>query len=557
MKLRPRALVLALVLFTQGCSRGREATASDHLSWFEDEAQERGLSFQLHSGHQERFHFPEIMCGGGALFDMDSDGDLDAYLVQADDLTRAQDQRRGNQLFENSGQGEFRDISPGSGAQDKGYGMGVAVGDCDQDGDPDLYVTNVGENTLLANQGQGQFLDRSDHSRTKDASWSVSTAFFDFDLDGDLDLFVTNYIYWTLADDMVCQGPLHGFDYCSPKTYNAPAPDTLYRNEGDGVFEDVSRQVGLRTAFGNGLGVVVADFDLDGWPDVFVANDGTMNQLWMNQKGAAFEDEAMARGVAVDDDGRAKAGMGVCVCDLDDDGDEELLVVNLEGESDSYYRNDGDHFSDRTPVVKLARPSRGFTRFGVGLHDFDHDGYMDLYQANGRVVHPPKIVEADPFAEVNLLLRGGPGPRFEAVRPRDGTALPRAATSRAAVFGDVDGDGAIDILVVNRDSPSELLINTVPRRGNSIRLRLQEEVGRASLGAILRGRAGERAIMRTLRSAYSYCAASEAVIHLGLGERTTLDEVEIEWPGGDLETFGSLKAGTTHVLVRGSGQRQE
>jgi hypothetical protein len=525
-------------------------------AWFSEEAGVRGLVFTWQSGHAERHYLPEIMGGGAALLDLEEDGDLDVYLVQAGSIVAAPEQRPGNQLFTNDGAGRFTDASARSGADERGYSMGVAAGDADDDGRTDLYVTNVGPNVLLANAGGGVFRDATEAAGVGDTSWSTSAAFADYDGDGDLDLYVANYIRWSVADEKTCYTKPHPEDYCSPNSYNAPALDTLYRNEGAGAFRDVSFEAGLRAITGNGLGVVCTDFDGDGWTDFFVANDGMPNQLWRNRGDGTFVDLAVAKGCAVDQDGRKKAGMGVDAADVDFDGDEDLLVVNLSGETDSFYRNDATHFADRTPLVGLAGASRPFTRFGVGFADLDDDGFLDLYQANGRVTRRPEETGARPFDEPNLLFRGSAG-KFEEVQPRGGTPLLLSATSRAAAFGDLDGDGGIDVVVVNRDSPAYLLMNRVPGRGHWIAFRAREPSGRDALGAILETEAGGRVIRRTVRSAYSYCAASDPRVHLGLGSADVLaGDVRVTWADRSQELFrGPFEAGRVHELRRGAGVR--
>jgi hypothetical protein len=520
--------------------------------WLEECAGERGIDFVHRSGHEERFLFPEIMGGGAALCDLDGDGDLDAYLVQSGSLVDpAAD--GANRLYANRGDGRFDDVTTASGAGERGYGMGVAAGDVDGDGDTDLYVTNLGANALLANQGGLRFADATRESGTGDDAWGTSAAFADLDADGDLDLFVANYVFWSPADELVCETSVVGPDYCSPKSYGAPAPDTLYRNEGDGRFADVSAAAGLRGAFGNGLGVLCADFDVDGRTDVFVANDGTVDQLWRNEGGWRFRDVALRAGCAVDQNGAPKAGMGVAAADLDDDGDEDLLVVNLADETDSLYRNDGGVFADRTAASGLALASRAYTRFGVGLVDLDQDGRLDLFEANGRVTRPTSPPASDPYAEPNLLFRGLSDGRFEEVLPRGGTRAPLVATSRGAAFGDVDGDGALDVLVVNRDAPAHLLRNVHPARGAWTALRVLDERGADALGAVVTARVGERSLTRVVRSAASYCSASDARVHLGLGGAEQLAGVTVRWPDGARERFGDLSAGTVHVLRRGAG----
>jgi hypothetical protein len=522
-------------------------------AWFVDEAAERGLVFTWRSGHAGKHYFPEIMGGGAALLDVEGDGDLDAYLVQAGSILARPEERPANQLFENRG-GRFADVSAASGTDDRGYGMGVATGDADGDGRTDLYVTNVGPNVLYANRGDGSFADRTTTSGTGDPSWSTSAAFFDPDRDGDLDLYVVNYVAWSVEGERVCYTQPHPEDYCSPNSYGAPAPDTLYCNEGDGTFRDVSFQAGVRAALGNGLGVVCGDFDGDGWSDVFVANDGSLNLLWQNRGDGTFADRAMPAGVAVDQEGRKKAGMGTHAVDVDHDGDEDLLVVNLAGEGDSFYRNDGTHFSDRTPLVGLAGVSRSFTRFGVGFADFDQDGWLDLYQSNGRVTRRPEATSAAAFDEANLVFRGRADGRFEEVLPRGGTAELLVDTSRAAAFGDVDGDGALDVLVVNRDAPAYLLMNRVSARGGWVAFAVREANGRDALGAVLAGELGARPLVRSVRSAYSYCAASDARVHVGLGAASELGPVTVTFGDGTRERFaGPFAAGSVHELRRGTG----
>jgi hypothetical protein len=551
-----RALAGGLLAATAAACGGAAPESAPGAAWFVEEAHERGLDFTWQSGHAERHYFPEIMGGGAALLDVEEDGDLDVYLVQAGSIVAPPQERPGNQLFANDGAGRFTDRSAGSGADEHGYGMGVAAGDADEDGRTDLYVTNMGPNVLLASAGDGTFRDVTAAAGVGDPAWSTSAAFVDHDGDGDLDLFVANYIRWSVADEKVCYTKPHPEDYCSPNSYAAPAPDTLYRNEGAGRFTDVSFAAGLRAANGNGLGVVCADFDGDGWTDLFVANDGMLNQLWKNRGDGTFVDAAVATGCAVDQDGRKKAGMGADAADVDFDGDEDLLVVNLSGESDSFYRNDGEHFSDRTPLVGLAGASRPFTRFGVGFADFDDDGLLDLYQANGRVTRRPEDSGPRPFDEPSLLYRATSTGKFEEVLPRGGTRELLSATSRAAAFGDLDGDGGVDVVVVNRDAPAYLLLNRAPERGRWLAFRVREASGRDALGAILSTTVGARTVRRTVRSAHSYCAASDPRVHVGLGSATEVADVRVKWADRSEELFrGPFAAGKVHQLRRGAGVR--
>jgi len=539
-----------------GASSGDGVDESGVPPWFLEEAEARGLDFRHDSGHEERFLYPEIIGGGGALLDVEGDGDLDVYLVQSGSITRPASSR-GNQLFANDGQGSFEDVTKESGSGDRGYGMGAAVGDVDGDGDVDLYVTNLEENVLLRNEGAGRFADTTAASGTGEKLWSSSAAFFDPDRDGDLDLFCVNYLFWSVGSERVCYVQPLGETYCGPRAYESPSPDTLYANRGDGIFENVSAKAGLLKGFGNGLGVACADFDVDGHPDVFVANDGNLDQLWIQTGPLVFEDQAVAFGCGADMDGRIKAGMGVGVADLDDDGDEDLIVVNLDGEPDSLFLNRRTHFIDRTAAAGVKGVTQSYTRFGVGFPDLDNDGHCDLYLANGRVALRAEAHTNDPLAEPNLLLRGtglaGGTPVFEEVLPRGGTLPTLITTSRAACFGDLDGDGGVDVVVVNKDAPVHLLMNRAPGRANFLRLRAIDGSGADVLGATLVIELEERTLTRIVRSGYGYLAASEPVVHVGLGDLEAALSVTVRWPDGREEAFGSLAANRTWELRRGRG----
>ncbi len=521
--------------------------------WFEEIGAANGLAFEHVSGHDGRFVFPEILAGGAALFDMDGDSDLDAYLVQSGDARNPGGGEGANRLFRNDGDARFTDVTEGSGTADQGYGMGVIVGDYDNDGDQDLYVTNLGPNALLRNDGDGTFTDVTESAGVGHEGWGTSGAFLDYDNDGDLDLFVTNYIEWSMGIEQVCFG-LHGLpDYCDPTNYNTPAKDLFYRNDGNGRFADLTEEAGFHAAFGNGLGVVTADFDRNGFQDIYVANDTMVNQLWLNQDGKQFVDEALLRGCAMDENGKAKAGMGIAIADIDDDADEDIIVVNLLGQTDSLFRNDGGLFRDATGAAGLGQASRWYTRFGVGLIDFDNDGYLDLYEANGRVTANNEAETDDVYAEPNALFRGLPGGKFEFVELLGGTVETLIETSRAAAFGDVDGDGGVDVLVANKDGPAHLLRNIAPDRGNWAALRVLDRHGRDAFGAVVRLTVGQRVITRDVRAAYSYLASNDPPIHVGLGDATQIDAVEVRWIDGTTERFGTIASGRTTTLRRGQG----
>jgi hypothetical protein len=393
-----------------------------------------------------------------------------------------------------------------------------------------------------------------------DPGWGCSTAFLDYDHDGDLDLFVCNYVNWSKDTEPVCFNDFGAPDYCLPRNFNAPALDTLYRNDGDAGFTDVTEAAGLDAYFGTGLGVVCyfgtglgvvcGDFNGDGTTDIFVANDGMRDQLWSNQGDGRFLDIGLTAGCAVDQEGKLKAGMGVTAADVDDDGDLDLLVCNIRHESDSFFINEGEFFRDATATGGLASLSRPFTRFGMSWTDFDNDGRLDLYQANGRVMRQAVMHSKDPYAEPNLLLIGRDALRFEPFEPRGGTVEPLIATSRAAAFGDIDNDGGIDVLVVNRDAEAHLLRNVMAARGQWLILRVVEEHGRDAYGATVRLTVGDRVITRDVRAAYSYLASNDPRVHVGLGDADRVESVTVQWTDGTTDSFGSFAADQIVTLRR-------
>ena len=560
-RLAPLSLAAPLAA---GCGEG-----ATNGAWFAEEAGARGIAFSHESGFAGRPLLPEITGGGGALADVDGDGDLDAYLVQSGSLYPEASTGAGpaNRLFLNDGTGRFAEAPNANGADDRGYGMGVAAGDYDNDGDLDLYVTNVGPNALLRNDGNGAFADVAEAAGVADAGWGTSAAFLDLDADGDLDLFVTNYINWSMDTEINCYlGSV--LTYCPPSNYRSPAQDRLYRNNGDGTFADASRASGISGVFGNGFGVLGGDFDADGRTDLFVANDMMADQLWLNRSGRsgalAFEEVGTLWGSAMDEHGIAKAGMGVAAADIDDDGDTDVVVTNLEGQTDSFFRNEGGYFRDSTGELGLGLTGR-HTRWGVVLADFDNDGVLDLYEANGMVgtEAPSAGAEGLVFDEPNVLFRGTRGERgagaerFEEVRPKGGVAPGLVHTSRGVAVGDVDDDGGLDLLVVNRDGPAYLLMNHAAAGGNWIRFEAWlDRPRRMAYGATVALTVGGARRQADVRPEGSYLSASDPRVHFGLGDATEVADVAVRWPGATAwETFGGFKAGQTVALRRGTGRR--
>ncbi|MCP3961406.1 MAG: CRTAC1 family protein [bacterium] len=517
---------------------------------FEDVAAALGIEFVHVRASEQRLWFPEIMSGGAAWLDYDGDGDLDLYLVQGGQLEKASAAAPANRLYRNDG-GRFVDVTGRAGVGDTGYGMGAAVGDANGDGDADLYVTNVGANVLYLNNRDGTFSRAV--AGVEDAGWGTSAAFVDIDLDGDLDLFVVSYVAWSPANEVECySGGLR--DYCHPNRYNAPQQDRLFLNLGsnpDGTvtFEDASVQAGISRAFGNGLGVAPLDFDQDGLPDLYVANDGMPNQLWINQGDGQFVDRAVELGCAVNMAGTAEAGMGVAVADVDGDGRGDLLLTHLRQETNTLYLNRQGFCEDATARLGLAAASINRTGFGTGLADFDHDGHLDLFVTNGRVgAAEVPLVAGDPYAEPDQLFRGEAGGRFRELPP---TAVGSPiATGRAAAFADFDFDGDVDVAVVNNGGGAHLLRNRTPPNMAWARFRLLNRAGANALGGRVAVEAAGRSQWRRVESAYSYCSANEAAADFGLGKATALDSVRVRWPGGREARFADLPTGKTFIVYR-------
>jgi hypothetical protein len=567
-------LVLGLAVASAGCSR-EEGPAEPPPSvarpvdppptppapvrdpvWFEERALERGIDFVHAAFEQQTFYIPEIMSGGVGLLDADGDGRMDVFFVQAGDLRERSGRSGGHRLYRNLGGARFEDATAGwlpPRAGGSAYGMGCACADVDNDGDVDVLVTNVGSCTLYQNQGDGRFVDATAASGLVAPDWNVSAAFVDFDADGWLDLCVVTYVRWSPGREQLCLSTVTGQrDYCSP--LNFPEPDTanLYRNVGGGRFEDVTRKAGLEAGSGNGLGLVCGDFDADGRVDIYVANDLKENELWLNQGDGRFVNDSFRSGCALDGSGAVESGMGVHAIDLDDNGWLDILVTNLRRQSHTLYLNQAGRFRDGTAAAGLLATTLPYTGFGMGCADFDLDGWLDLYLVHGEVdLNEDRLAQADPYAQENLLLAGGPEGRFRRVEPLGGTDPILLETSRGAAFGDLDDDGDVDVVVVNRNARPSLLINVAPKQGGWIGFRVLNRHGSPAEGALVRARAGTRTWTRLAVTGYSYVSSNDPRVHLGLGPIGALDKVEVRWPDGSSESFGGFPAGSYHELRQG------
>jgi hypothetical protein len=543
---------------------------------FVESAAATGLTFTHVNGATGQYYLAEEMGAGVALFDYDNDGDLDVFLVQGGDLESSAAGRgappappvppAGSRLFRNDlkvgADGRrtlhFTDVTGRSGVGARTYGMGAAVGDYDGDGDLDLFVTSFGPETLYRNNGDGTFTDVTREAGVSDAQWSTSAAFVDYDRDGDLDLFVANYIDFTIAGNKRCTDGVGARDYCGPRAYR-PVRDRLYRNEGGGRFVDASDASGVSRADGAGLGVATGDYNADGWPDLYVANDATPNQLWINQHDGTFADRGLISGAALNGAGNPEGSMGIASGDYDRDGDEDLFVTNLTGETSVLYANDGrGNFDDLRTRSGLGAATARFTGFGTDWFDYDNDGWLDLFVANGAV----NVIEAQrgqplPFRMRNQLFRNNAAGQFEETGQTAGAAFARAEIGRGAAFGDIDNDGDIDIVVTNNAGPVRLLLNQAGAQNHWIQIRLtQQPVNRFAIGAwIGLERQKELTIWRRVRTDGSYLSASDLRAHFGLGPGSAgPNAIVVVWPDGARERWTDVGIDRLTTLSRGTGQ---
>jgi hypothetical protein len=531
---------------------------------FVDSAAQAGLIFDHVNGAAGRYHLPEIMGSGGALFDFDLDGDLDVLLQQGGELEGHTPAGR-PRLFRNELSASanralrFIDVTAAAGFA-PGYGMGVAIGDYDNDGDPDVYLTSYGTNHLFRNNRDGTFADvtRAAGAGLDDPRWSTSASFSDYDGDGDLDLFVANYVDFAVAGAKTCHHPTGARDYCGPLQFR-PVPDRLFRNNGDGTFTDVSETAGLTGGDGAGLGVVGADFNDDGRGDFYVANDGTANQLWLNRGDGTFADGALLAGTAFNAEGGPEGSMGIAVGDADNDADPDIFVTNITRETHAYYRNLGQgRFEDARAVAGLAGPTAPYTGFGTDWFDYDNDGWLDLFVANGAVTIQDVLRPGrSPFGQPNQLLRNLGTGRFEDVTGTGGAALGLPDVSRGAAFGDVDNDGDVDVLVTNNSGPVRLLLNQAAAGRHWLTVRLAGATdNRQGLGARVGVRLPGGAMRwRRARTDGSYLSASDPRVHFGLGDVARPASVTVVWPSGLRERWDIDRADAIVTLKQGTGER--
>jgi hypothetical protein len=537
---------------------------------------------------------PEIVGSGAALFDFDGDGRLDIYLLQ----NGGPGSPARNRLFRQGADGRFTDVSAGSGLDIADRCMGVAIGDVNNDGRPDVFVTGYGKVWLFLNNGDGTFADITKEAGLDNPYWGSSACFVDYDRDGWLDLVVVNYVRYAPANH--CTDAAGNPEYCGPNAFpgtvtrlfhnlGVSAPESAERGARSAEcsthqgplrasrsalraprFQDVTVHAGLGSLSGPGLGVVCADFNGDHWPDILVANDGKPNHLWINQRNGTFKEEAAVRGIACNTMGQAEANMGIAIGDVDGDGLFDIFATHLTEETHTLWaQGPRGTFRDRTVATGLARPHWRGTGFGTLFADFDHDGAVDLAIANGRVRHA-KQSDIDPQAQATLgsllsryadrnqlFVNDGKG-RFRDISRANEPFCGTARISRGLACGDIDGDGALDLLVTTVAGPAHLYRNVAPKRGHWLLLRVVEDAlgGRDAYGAEITVRAGSQRWVRWINPGYSYLCSNDPRAHFGLGETCHLDEIEVVWPDGMEEVFPATEADRELVLRKGQGRHR-
>lgn len=514
-----------------------------------DVAAEAGVDLLNVCGEQRKDYIVEVNGNGAAFFDYDNDGDMDLAIINGSTLKNMQ--RGGGPmvaLYRNDGKGKFSDVTAGSGLTRKGWGMGACVADYDNDGFQDLYVTAFGPNVLYRNQGDGTFSDVTDRAGVGDVRWSTNCAFCDYDRDGDVDLYVANYL--TFDEKKIAkrggstQCRFMGADViCGPKGLPGE-PDALYRNNANGTFTDVTGPAGITDPGYYGFGVIASDLDDDGWPDIFVANDSKPNLLFQNNKNGTFSEIALLAGIALNQEGREQAGMGVGVGDYDGDGRFDIFVTNFSHDTNTLHHNSGAAvFTDKTYAANLGESSFKYLGWGTGFVDLDNDGLLDIFIANGHVY--PEIddlkIGTKFLQSKQVYLNLGNG-RYDEISQQVGGGVVLEKSARGAAFADYDNDGDVDVVVINLNDRPTLLRNDTDKTNHWLTLRLTgTKSNRDAIGARVALKAAGRTQVAEVRSGGSYLSHNDSRIHFGLGSAETVDSLEIRWPSGLVETFETLK----------------
>ena len=539
---------IAQIIYLQYC------TAALAEPIFVDVTKSAGVMFEHTDGRSGKRLFNEFLGSGGGFFDYDGDGDLDIYLVNGAMQTgNPQDKMSHNVLYRNNGDGTFKDVTKDAGVGSSAYGTGATVGDYDNDGDLDLYVTNFGEDQLFRNNDDGTFTDVTKQAQVGNPNWGTSCAFADVDNDGDLDLYVANYAIYTPKDDKRCdERGVHV--YCGPHAY-PPVHDTFYKNNGDGTFIDVSslyRPSDLIPM--HGLGVTFGDYDADGDVDLYVANDQDPNFLFQNEGKGKFLEVALISGVCYNDMGKEEAGMGTDFGDYNNDGQLDLTVSNYQTETNTLYHNhDTDFFIDNTIASGIAEVTHGYLGWGIKFFDYDNDGYQDIFVANGHLMDNISVLEKHvTYPQKNLLFRNlGDGTFTNVMSQKDGLTLKKV--SRGAAIGDYDNDGDLDILVTNCNQRPDLLQNAVGNKNNWIQIQVVGHgSNRSGIGAKIKVVTGTHIQYREVQSGGSYLSFHDLRAHFGVGKSEQIDLLEIRWTTGKIDRATQLSVNQRYLAVEGS-----
>ena len=513
---------------------------------FVDVTQEAGIHWKHVDGRSGQKYFMETLGSGAAFFDYDADGDPDLYFVNGAPLPGYVSQEiPTNCLYRNNGDGTFTDVTEKAGVGDTGYGHGCAVGDYNNDGQLDLYVTNYGTNRLYRNNGDGTFTEVAESAGVTEPRWSTSCAFADYDRDGNLDLYVVNYIVFDINENPWCGLREKGIRaYCEPDNFIAQS-DTLYRNNGDGTFTDVTKTAGIYNTTGKGLGVVWADYNNDGAADIYVANDSTENLFYRNNGDGTFEEVGFMVGVALSENGAAENGMGTTFGDWNNDGWFDLTVTNYAQQTNTLYHNDADgFFTDATTTTKTAQRTYPYLGWATAFIDYDNDGYQDLFVANGHLhENLAELGQEGTYGQRNLLFRNNSNGTFTEISETLGPGMKLADVSRGATFADYDLDGDIDIVVTNSNTAPRLLRNDGDNRKNWLQIRLTATNGSTdAIGARVKITTGTLTQTREVRSGDGYLSQQDLTLHFGIGDSEQVDSIEVQWQSGAKQLIGSVPA---------------
>ena len=532
------------------------ASSAQEQLHFRDITAQAGIHFTHNNGAFGKKWLPETMGPGCAFIDYDNDGYPDILLVNGEDWPgHSHAGATTLKLYHNNRNGTFTDVTRKAGLAVPMFGLGVAVGDYDNDGFDDLFITALGQSHLFHNNGNGTFTDVTKSAGMWGPSeFSISSAWVDYDRDGKLDLVIANYVQWTEQTDLYCTLDGAHKSYCTPESYKGTAV-RLWHNLGGGKFEDATKRVGLGDPTSKSLGITVLDYNADGWPDLLIANDTQPNKLYLNKKDGTFEERGVSAGIAFSEDGVARAGMGVDAADYDRSGRPSVLISNFANQMVSLYHNEGNGlFVDEAPQSELGRATLVTLGFGCFFFDYDNDGWQDIFVADGHIENEiERVQKRVTYAEPPHLFRNLGGGKFTEVTAQMGPAFAAPKVARAAAYGDIDNDGYPDILLTTNAGPA-YLFHSEGGTNHSLRIKLVgAKSNRDGIGAVVRVSAGNDKQWKMLRSGSSYLAQSELVLTFGLRTQTKADTIEIQWPSGQLDKLSNINAGQTVTVEEGKG----